>query len=1038
VELKFGTSGLRGAVRDMTDQEVYLNALGFLRWLLDTGSIQPGGVVALGEDLRTVDPSTGLSSSPRIASAVATAVRDLGLEPVHCGQIPTPTLACWALGRSIPAIMVTGSHVPADRNGIKFYKPDGEVLKSDEAGIRAAVRQVRSAEDGPRFDGSGAFVEPPAAEPFVPDAAEAYVRRYLDPFDDALPLQGRKVVVWQHSAAGRDLLVQILEGLGARAVPVGRSDAFVAVDTEDIGPEEAARFHALVEEHRPDALVSTDGDGDRPLVVDEQGRFHRGDVVGLVTAELLGAEFAAVPISTTDALDRHLASQPDPFEVVKTRIGSPWVIAAMEDGLRRGRRAVVGWEVNGGFLTATDLPLGSGVLAALPTRDAVLPIIAVLLAASQRRVLVSALFHSFPPRATSAGLVDGVPPEVGQAVVGALAEPAGLRVFRREVPADPVVDVDTTDGVRIRLESGDVIHFRQSGNAPQFRCYAVSDTQERADAIVERAVREPDGLVRRLVTALAGRTINLLDLRAGVDRSGGPLQVLAITNGGDDAVVAGALCGLTTAIFRSDGATTVRVHEEVQRRGQLLGLLDAVRRWRADGLQADGIALGIMLPGKGTRLSPLTQRLHGIKPFMPVPVRTSEEGPWLDGATASLFTWSLVVRHLERLGFEGIAWKWGDEPIVPARVLADLDADLSKADAIRFGARVPVTVEMALNKEWLVRDRRTGALRLQLRRRPLPELRDRIAEVGEVEVLAHLGSPALSWTFLEEAEAVFGDLPGWLDVDGYLFEALTHDAAAWEREAGRDVGLRRLLASHPDFYQRVQALRQRIEARRGRELVVQVVDLGEGLYWGDIGQLDKARGAWALLAGSGAEGRFARQLAALQQVPPDQFGNRVVGRAVVPADGSVQDSVVVDTVLHGHARVEGAVLVDCELGDAEAEPGAVAIDCVAQRLELGERSLAFRSTGAAVTVPAGMVHTSIPVDPSDPEGGLEDWWADVHSDPGQAAMWNEPRFGNPTSFAAKFEQMRERSVLPDAIEAALRRLHRDPLVEALRVSSPDR
>ncbi|MBW1879095.1 MAG: hypothetical protein JRJ84_12090 [Deltaproteobacteria bacterium] len=1038
MELKFGTSGLRGAVRDMTDREVYLNALGFLRWLLDSDAIRPGGIVALGEDLRAVDPSTGMSSSPRIGSAVTAAVRDLGLEPVHCGRIPTPTLASWALGRSAPAIMVTGSHVPADRNGIKFYKPDGEVLKSDEAAIRAAVRWARATVDESRFDRSGAFIRPPSAAPFIPHAAKAYVRRYLEPFAGGLPLKGRKVVVWQHSAAGRDLLVQILEGLGAQVVPVGRSDTFVAVDTEDIGPEEIERFRALIEAHRPHALVSTDGDGDRPLVVDERGRFHRGDVVGLVTAEFLGAGFAAVPISTTDALDRHLASRPDPFELVKTRIGSPWVIAAMEDAVRRGRRAVVGWEVNGGFLTATDLPLGNGVITALPTRDAVLPILAVLLAAARRGVAVSALFDALPPRATSAGLVDGVFPDVGRALVGALAEPFGLQALGRDFPTDPVEGVDTTDGVRIRFESGDVVHFRQSGNAPQFRCYAVSDTQERADAIVAQAVREPDGLVRRLERELAGRTLNLLDLRTGVDGSRGPRQVLAITNGGDGPVVSAALHNFASAIFRSDGATTVRVHEEVRRRGQFLGLLDAVRGWRADGLQPDGIALGIMLPGKGTRLSPLTQRLHGIKPFMPVPVRTSEEGPWLDGATASLFTWGLVVRHLERLGFGGIAWKWGDEPIVPARVLAHLDADLSAADAIRFGARVPVTEEMALNKEWLVRDVRTCALRLQLRRRPLPELRARISELGDVEALAHLGSPALSWTLVEEAESVFGDLSGWLDVDGYLFEALTHDSAAWEREVARDAGLRGLLARHPDFYHRVQTLRQRIEARRGQKMVVRVIDLGEGLYWGDIGQLDKARGAWALLAGSGAEGRFARQLAAMQQVPSDRFGNRVVGRAVVPTDGSVRDSVVVDTVVHGQARVEGAVLVDCELGDAVVERGAVALDCVARRLEVGEGGFAFRSIGAAVAVPAGRVHTSIPTDPADPEGGLEDWWADVHADPGQPEMWNEPRFGNPTSFAAKFEQMRGRSVLPDASEAALRRLHRDPLVEALRASSQDR
>jgi len=282
-----------------------------------------------------------------------------------------------AVSRGSLAVAEDGSHVPADRNGIKFYKPEGEVLKTDEVAIRAAIVEAGAVVDASLFDGSGALAAPAPAAAFVPDAAEAYVRRYLDPFAGRLPLRGRTVVVWQHSAVGRDLLVRVLEGLGARVVPVGRTEEFVAVDTEDIGPEEAARFRALVEAHRPDALVSTDGDGDRPLVVDERGRFHRGDVVGLVTAEHLGAAFAAVPISTTDAVDRHLRSGSD-LELVKTRIGSPWVIAAMDEAVRRGRDAVVGWEVNGGFLTATDLyvpaaPPGTVSVVTVPRRSAGVP-----------------------------------------------------------------------------------------------------------------------------------------------------------------------------------------------------------------------------------------------------------------------------------------------------------------------------------------------------------------------------------------------------------------------------------------------------------------------------------------------------------------------------------------------------------------------------------------------------------------------------------------------------------------------------------------
>ena len=64
--------------------------------------------------------------------------------------------------------------------------------------------------------------------------------------------------------------------------------------------------------------------------------------------------------------------------------------------------------------------------------------------------------------------------------------------------------IDYTDGVRIYFENGDVAHLRPSGNADEFRIYAVADTQARADAIVRAGVAEPDGILRRLEAALGG------------------------------------------------------------------------------------------------------------------------------------------------------------------------------------------------------------------------------------------------------------------------------------------------------------------------------------------------------------------------------------------------------------------------------------------------------------------------------------------------------------------------------------------------------
>jgi hypothetical protein len=441
-----------------------------------------------------------------------------------------------------------------------------------------------------------------------------------------------------------------------------------------------------------------------------------------------------------------------------------------------------------------------------------------------------------------------------------------------------------------------------------------------------------------------------------------------------------------------------------------------------------------MMPGRGTRLSPLTQRLFGIKPLLPTLIRPAEGAPFLHGAAASLWTWTLVVHHLERLGFEGVAWKWGDEPQVPARALARLDRDLSDVDAVRFGAETTVTEDLARSKEWLLADPASGRLLRQVRRRPRADL---LRAFGiddprrEARALVHVGSPAFSTAFLDAAEEAFGDAAGWIDVDGYLFEALTLDDRSWEEETERDAGLRALLADHPDFPERVRALAAGVEARRGRPPVVAVVDVGEGLYWGDVGQLAAARRSLLEVTRPGEEGAFARRLAGLDAVQPDAHGNLVAGESRVPGDGSVCDSVILDSVVEGPALVRGAVIVRSEIGRARVGPGSVVLESTVGRLDAAPRAFAFRAVAADASVPEDGVLTHIPADPAEPARGLESWRADAREDIGRAALQERPAFGNPASFAAKFAQMRCRDVRPAVVEEAINQQFRRPIREAL-------
>jgi phosphomannomutase len=185
----------------------------------------------------------------------------------------------------------------------------------------------------------------------------------------------------------------------------------------------------------------------------------------------------------------------------KTRIGSPHVIAGIERAAEKGRRAICGWEANGGFLLGSDIRRGGRVLRALPTRDAMLPILAVLCATKERGVSVLALFETLPLRFSRAALVRPFPREKGQRIVAGLCgcgAEAVSRIFEAEKGFGEIARIDCTDGARLIFANREVAHFRPSGNADEFRVYAVADSQARADEIVRTGVAEPDGTIRRL------------------------------------------------------------------------------------------------------------------------------------------------------------------------------------------------------------------------------------------------------------------------------------------------------------------------------------------------------------------------------------------------------------------------------------------------------------------------------------------------------------------------------------------------------------
>ncbi|HET9957732.1 MAG TPA: phosphomannomutase [Polyangiaceae bacterium] len=478
--VKFGTSGARGLVEHLSARVAYAYTAGFLAHLEQSGQIGAGSglrSVAVAGDLRT--------STPVILAGVCRAAQDRGFSVYHAGRVPSPAVFHYAASRGIPSIMVTGSHIPEDRNGIKFNTARGEITKADEQGIRAQRVEVPDL-----FDARGQFKDAACGQlpPVDSGAARAYVERFTKAFP-AGALRGLKLAVYGHSAVGRELLVEILEALGARVSRLGWSDVFISVDTEAIRPQDVELASAWARSEGFFALLSTDGDSDRPLLADENGRFLRGDVLGVLTARQLRASFVAAPVSCNSMLE-----QVGWFKTARTRIGSPYVIEAMEAAVRSGERAAVGFEANGGFLTASALqvpPLAGepgGEISALPTRDAVISPLAALCAAVAQNATLSALVAALPKRFTASDRLPEFPTELAQARLKAFREalPASAREFLPEL--GPLASKNEVDGLRLSFENGEVVHLRASGNAPELRCYVEAASEARAELLLREAL----------------------------------------------------------------------------------------------------------------------------------------------------------------------------------------------------------------------------------------------------------------------------------------------------------------------------------------------------------------------------------------------------------------------------------------------------------------------------------------------------------------------------------------------------------------------
>jgi len=452
-DINFGTSGLRGIASGFTAECVAAYIFAFLK-ILDQNTKQKN--IYIGADLR--------QSSPIISAHCIAATKAFGWQPIYGGNVPTPALAAYAIAKNCPAIMITGSHMSNDCNGMKFYRPNGELSKSDEAPIK---------ENLALFSESDFTFTSEKLPPINPKIAQSYINRYINAFPKNA-LSGIKLGINMHCAVGRNILLEIFERLGASCFPYNHSETFIALDTEALDKADIKNAKKQIKTYNLDAVISTDGDGDRPLLFDENGAQINGDVIGAIAAKSLNIKTIVTPLTSTSAIKKSGWFN----KIIRTNIGSPYVVAAMSE-LGKTDEPIAGFEANGGFLLGSDIKLKNGNLSSLPTRDAILPLIAVLIKAKNKSISISNLANTLPPRFMKANRIKQVPNDIANEFLYQM-QTSKFHCKAMDKLLENPIDINTQDGVRMSFCDSSIIHFRQSGNAPEMRIYVETNNQKKS------------------------------------------------------------------------------------------------------------------------------------------------------------------------------------------------------------------------------------------------------------------------------------------------------------------------------------------------------------------------------------------------------------------------------------------------------------------------------------------------------------------------------------------------------------------------------
>jgi phosphoglucosamine mutase len=319
----FGTDGVRGVVgEELTSELVEKLGRAAATW-------SNGGRVFVGRDTR--------GSGPELEAAFAEGVASAGGNAVLGGVLPTPAVALLALDLGA---VISASHNPPEYNGVKLFDRDGQKLTdASEEEIEALLDEPPHADRGP-IDRVGV-------------SADSYLKHVLERFGS--DLSGLRIAVDCANGAYSQIAPEAFQRLGADVLPLA-----IEPDGANINVGCGATDLSLLQGHAGayDVGIAFDGDGDRMLAVDADGRTVDGDQILALLALHLNVDVVVVTVMTN--LGFHRLMEEQGIRVVTTDVGDRYVLEAL-----RREGAILGGEQSGHIICLDGHVTGDGLAAAL-------------------------------------------------------------------------------------------------------------------------------------------------------------------------------------------------------------------------------------------------------------------------------------------------------------------------------------------------------------------------------------------------------------------------------------------------------------------------------------------------------------------------------------------------------------------------------------------------------------------------------------------------------------------------------------------------